>query len=148
MADTVYANATTQTRLQSETADNIAWQTYATPQNDSSPNQSPEVRNALTRVHFTELESHTPLHDLLRLSENEISNAAEASNARSFIIVGRGRKLVAGLHSKELNKILEGKGVLGNEVKKTMGDVATAVIVSGIPAGLLVVQSATGNGDA
>lgn len=147
MADTVYANATTQTRLQSETADNVAWQTYATPQNDSSPNQSPETRYALSRIQFTELETPAPLHDLLRLSEVEISNAVEASSARSFIIVGRGRKLAAGLHSKELNKILEGKGVIGNEVKKTMGDVATAVIASGIPAGLLVIQSAMGGVD-
>lgn len=147
MNDTIYANATTQVRLQSETADNIAWQNITTPHTDSSPIQSPQIREALSRIQFTELDSHNPLRDLLRLSEDEISNATETSNCRSFIIVGRGRKLSVESHGKELDEILEEKGPVGNEVRKTMGDVATAVIVSGLSAGLLVVQAGKGNTD-
>ncbi|GJJ15877.1 hypothetical protein Clacol_010155 [Clathrus columnatus] len=146
VTDTVYGSTTTQTRMESETADNITWQNFAGTRNDSFVAQSPEIRSALTRIQFTELDSYTPLHDLLHLCESEVSsNADEAMKSRPFIIVGRGRKLSVGSHTKELNKILEEKGTAGIEIKKTMGDVATAVIASGLPAGLLVVQAGKGN---
>lgn len=142
--DTVYGHATTQTRLQSETADNLAWKGFASPSSSSS--LSPALRAALTRIEFIELSSPTPLRDVLAQAETQYEMAIQ-EKARSFIVVGRARQLAVGSHHEELKELLEGNGhAVGSEVRKTMGDVATAFVVSGSTAGLVVVQAAAMSG--
>ncbi|KAG8893490.1 K(+)/H(+) antiporter, partial [Tulasnella sp. 417] len=147
MADTIYPNVTTQTRLASDTADNICWFKYA-PQEDPNaiaPQHTPQVQDALTRVTFTSLSSPRPLHSL-------VDKATEvASEKRLIVVVGRGKRLAAESHHDEMKTLLneeQGRkhGGLGNEMRNTLGDVATAFMVSRVSAGLLVMQaSATTN---
>jgi K+:H+ antiporter len=138
--DTVYGDATTQTRLQSETADNLAWESFASP-SPSSPLSS-ALRAALTRVEFIELTSPTPLRDVLMRAETQHRVAIQRKE-RPFVVVGRARRLATESHHAELKELLEENGhAVGSEVRKTMGDVATAFVVSGSMAGLVVVQAA------
>ena len=136
----MYGAATTQTRIQSETADNIAWQVYANPREGSITN--PAIREALTRIEFIETSSVTPLHEVLKQAETETETAVQ-KNTRPFVIVGRARRLAAESHHEELKTLLGENGHIGSEVRKTMGDVATAFVLSGGNAGLLVVQAAS-----
>ena len=140
-SDTVYENVTTQTRLQSDTADTILWQSFTSP--SLFPEPPPAVRAALTRVEFIELASPTPLRDVLARIEAE-TNIAVQQKARPFIVMGRARRLASESHREELEELLEGRpeGHVRSEVRKTMGDVATAFVVSGNSAGLVVVQAA------
>lgn len=140
--DTVYGNVTAETRLQSETADSILWQSFTSPSSVSA--LSPAVRSALTRVEFVDLASPAPLRDVLARIEGETDMAVRQKAARPFVVVGRARRLAAESHHAELGKIFHGRaeGHVRSEVRKTMGDVATAVVVSGSIAGLLVVQAA------
>jgi len=62
--------------------------------------------------------------------------------ARPFVVVGRTRRLAVESHHVELRELLEKNGQVGSEVRKTMGDVATAFVGSANAAGLVVVQSA------
>ncbi|KAG9046427.1 K(+)/H(+) antiporter [Tulasnella sp. UAMH 9824] len=142
MADTIYPNVTTQTRLASDTADNICWFKYA-PQEDPNaiaPQHTPQVQDALTRVTFTSLSSPRPLHSL-------VDKATEvAAEKRLIMVVGRGKRLAAESHHDEMKILLneeQGRkhGGLGNEMRNTLGDVATAFMVSRVSAGLLVMQA-------
>ncbi|KAG8987370.1 K(+)/H(+) antiporter [Tulasnella sp. 427] len=142
MADTIYPNVTTQTRLASDTADNICWFKYA-PQEDPNaiaPQHTPQVRDALTRVTFTSLASPRPLHTL-------VDQASEvAGEKRLIVVVGRGKRLAAESHHDEMRTMLSEEhgrrhGGLGNEMRNTLGDVATAFMVSRVSAGLLVMQA-------
>jgi hypothetical protein len=45
-------------------------------------------------------------------------------------------------HQQELKELMEEHGSVSNEVQKTVGDVATAFVVSGCKAGIVVMQSA------
>ena len=52
-SDTIYGQQDTQTRLQSETADNITWARYAAPLADpESEERTPRVLDALSRMEF------------------------------------------------------------------------------------------------
>jgi len=136
--DTIYGATTTQTRIQSQTADQIAWQSYANPREGSITN--PLIRDALTRIKFIEISSSKPMHEVLARAQSE-TDVAIQKKARPFVVVGRARRLAAESHQEELRTLLEENGHLGSEVRKTMGDVATAFVLSGGNAGLLVVQT-------
>lgn len=45
-------------------------------------------------------------------------------------------------HLQELKELMEQHGGVSSDVKKTIGDVATALVVSSCSAGLVVVQAA------
>ncbi|KIO20684.1 hypothetical protein M407DRAFT_81305 [Tulasnella calospora MUT 4182] len=147
MADTIYPNVTTQTRLASDTADNICWFKYA-PQEDPNaiaPQHTPQVQDALTRVTFTSLSSPRPLHSLVDKA-NEV-----AAEKRLIVVVGRGKRLAAESHHDEMKTLLDEEqgrkhGGLGNEMRNTLGDVATAFMVSRVSAGLLVMQASATQG--
>ncbi|KAL6303874.1 Sodium/hydrogen exchanger family-domain-containing protein [Sparassis latifolia] len=135
--DTVYGNATTQTRLQSETADNVVWNRHAS----HIPVPDSVFSAALSRVEFTELRTTTPLRSVVDYASN-LPRAAEERHRRPLVITGRSRRLAVENHAAELKQITDEHGGVGNEVKKTLGDVATALIVSGCQAGVLVLQAA------
>ncbi|KAG9028794.1 K(+)/H(+) antiporter [Tulasnella sp. JGI-2019a] len=142
--DTIYPNVTTQTRLESDTADNICWLKYAP--HDSSrtapgPAHSPMVQSALARVTFNTVESAAPLSQLIQRTTDL------AAGKRTIVVAGRGKRLAVTSHQDEMSTIL-GSGAdsaasLGSEMRKTLGDVSTALVVSGVPAGLLVMQASS-----
>lgn len=152
--DTVYGQVTTQTRLQSETRDNIAWARYAAPSADERHPQ--RVVDALTRITFTQLRTARPLHTVVEQAnallgqgevtpqDGDLAQSQSRSNNRSLIVVlGRSRRLAVENHQRELKELVESYGGVGGEMKRTVGDVATALIVSGCDAGLVVMQTAS-----
>jgi len=136
--DTVYGHATTQTRLQSETADSVTWARYS-----MHPTEGPvtPLTNALSRIEFKELITPVPLHTLVENARSQIESLNE-KRSRLLIMAGRSRRLAVENHHHELKELMEEHGSVGHEVKKTIGDVATAFVVSGCKAGLVVVQAA------
>src|ERR1700761_1387104 len=138
--DTVYGAPTTATRLQSDTADQLAWDQFSRLcASDSS-----------SRVRFSTQTTPSPLHTLLqRLS------TPTALGGRRLVLLGRSRRLSPESHHAELKELLleDGggsgrKGTLAHEVRKTVGDVATAVMISGVTTDLVVVQAGLGGKDA
>jgi len=131
--DTMYGNVTTQTRLQSQTADCITWARYATP---SAPTRGDA--SALSRVTFEEFASPDPLHAALqrvRLMQRPV-----------VVVVGRSRRLAvedqhAELHPPEAE---HGGAAVRADMRKTIGDVGTAFVMTGIDANLLVMQASSG----
>jgi len=129
--DTIYPQATTETRMESQTADNLLWNRYTT----SSPNPpvSPALESALSRVRFDTLRSPIPLHAIVNRATEEAKSSAVASAGKSlFIITGRSRRLAVESHLEEVRQILteHGHSSRGEESRKTVGDVATAFMVA------------------
>ncbi|KAF8759943.1 Sodium/hydrogen exchanger family [Rhizoctonia solani] len=106
--DTIYPQNTTQTRLQSETADNLFW----TQMVSSSDAQSPAIQGALSRITFVEDESPTPLAGILKQCSNEHDSAVASSKAL-LVVVGRGRRLAAESHTDELREIIAASNASG-----------------------------------
>jgi hypothetical protein len=129
--DTVYGHATTETRLHSATADDLAWARYTTQSPDEP--RAPSVQSALSRVSFTELASPRPLHAALSHIDALLDSTDPRSKARVFVVAGRGRRLAAE-HGPAA-------AAAAAEVRKTAGDVATAFVVARTQVGLLVLQA-------
>ncbi|CUA69152.1 K(+)/H(+) antiporter 1 [Saccharomyces cerevisiae S288c] [Rhizoctonia solani] len=143
--DTVYPQNTTQTRLQSETADNLIW----TQMTSSSEAQSPAIKGALSRITFIEDESSKPLAEILKRCGDEHSTAATSSKAL-LVVVGRGRRMAAESHTDELRGIIasvNASETIGGEVRRTVGDVATAFVATGAKASLFILQASENVGD-
>ncbi|KAI0033119.1 Sodium/hydrogen exchanger family-domain-containing protein [Vararia minispora EC-137] len=121
--DTVYGHQNTQTRLLSETADAVAWTRHAS---------SPPPRAA-----FSELATPSPL----RAAVGRAAALAAEGGARLLVVTGRARRLAPEDHSAELKEMEVGRERVGSEVRKTVGDVATAFVLEGVQAGLLVMQA-------
>ena len=136
--DTVYGNATTQTRMQSETADSIVWSRYAS--REARQAQDARLSSALARIDFQEVRTPLPLHTIIQHA-NRIFDTAAVERTRLLIIAGRSRRLAVENHHAELKELMQEHGAVGSEVKKTVGDVATAFVVSGCNAGLIVMQA-------
>lgn len=122
----------TQTRLASETADNLVWDRYAT-------SSVPEFLAAFKRISFTEHQSSSLLHSILDVSQEVALSHPET---RLFIVVGRSRRLAVESHVIELQQLLaERNASLGSETIKTVGDVGAAFMVAKTNASLLVLQA-------
>ncbi|KAK0489014.1 Sodium/hydrogen exchanger family-domain-containing protein [Armillaria novae-zelandiae] len=134
--DTVYGHATTETRMMSETADNILWARYTSP-TDTLVYPSQE---ALKRMKFRELSSPVPLHAVIAVANEEIESLKDK---RMLVLIGRSRRLAVENHSREMEELVEEYGHVGSEVKKTIGDVATSFVLSRCGSGVIVVQAAT-----
>ncbi|KAK0501380.1 Sodium/hydrogen exchanger family-domain-containing protein [Armillaria luteobubalina] len=134
--DTVYGHATTETRMQSETADNILWARYTSP-TDTLVYPSQE---ALKRMKFRELSSPIPLHTVIAAANEEIESLQDK---RMLVLIGRSRRLAVENHAREMEELVEEYGHVGSEVKKTIGDVATSFVLSRCGSGVIVVQAAT-----
>ena len=138
--DTVYAQHNTQTRLQSDTADNITWSLYAEG-TETDDGLSQVFREALTRVEFLEIKTPKPLHAIVG-RVNEIVAEKSRKQTRVLVMVGRSRRLAVENHRTELKEVMHGGKSIGGEVSKTIGDVGTALVVSGVKAGVVVLQAA------
>ena len=131
--DTVYGQRDTQTRLQSETADNILWSQFTS----SGTGHSQDVASALTRITFTEESTSKPLHRTIEMA------AQLAQSPRSlFIVAGRSRRMAVDSHQAELRQLIAEKGIsVGSEAPKTLGDVAAAYVATGVNGSLVVLQA-------
>ncbi|KAI0344479.1 hypothetical protein BDW22DRAFT_1326663 [Trametopsis cervina] len=138
--DTQYGYATTQTRLQSETADNIIWKRYSPPLSDSASLDS-TTHDALSRIEWQNLSSSTPLRSAIELATT-LENSTADRRSRLLVITGRSRRLAAENHHAELKQLIDEHGGVASEVKKTVGDVASAFIVTGSKASIVVLQAA------
>jgi hypothetical protein len=134
--DTVYGQHTTQTRLQSDTADNVLWERYASR---PAAGTGTSLAAALARVEFAELATAQPLRAVVQ--QVQAASLASGPGARVLVLAGRSRRLAVESHAREL-KELAGAHAVGPEVRKTLGDVASALVGAGAGAGVLVVQAA------
>lgn len=82
---------------------------------------------------------HAAIHEV-KLHEETI--VTEAQPARVLVVVGRSRRLAVENHAGELKTLTDEYGSVGSEVRKTMGDVASAFVVGSAGSGLVVVQAA------
>jgi len=137
-ADTVYGHHNTETRLASDSADNIVWTRYT-----SVPSSfDTETTAALSRITFDTRASAKPLHTLIQLVPKE--------NLRTMsviVVAGRSRRLAVASHQAELAQIITESGSpLGSSIPKTLGDVGAALIATKTPASLLIVQARGSSG--
>ncbi|KAJ1305432.1 hypothetical protein OPQ81_000442 [Rhizoctonia solani] len=116
--DTVYAAADTQTRLASDTLDDIIWTRCST---ELDPNS----------ITFKMTSTPTPLRSIVSLAQTL------GSKRRLISIVGRGKRLAVESHREEI-KEFGGSG----EVEKTAGNVAAALFVSNVKGPVVVLQAA------
>ncbi|KAJ7446767.1 Sodium/hydrogen exchanger family-domain-containing protein [Mycena latifolia] len=138
--DTVYGHATTETRMQSETADNIAWAKFAPSMGSDAASTS---SSAVSGIEFRELASPIPLHAAIReVNLYYESIAGRRQGPRVLVVVGRSRRMAVENHAGELKELSAEYGSVGIEVRKTMGDVASAFVVASAGSGLVVVQAA------
>lgn len=133
--------------LQSDTADNFAWGRYANPALTSISGAASEVthfehpllRQALARIHFSDAHTPAPLHAALRHAR-----ALRDTSPRLLIVTGRSRRLAKESHHAEMKRVLEtyrpGVGLEG--MRKTIGDVGTAMVVGGSASAVVVLQAA------
>ena len=127
--DTVYGNQTTQTRLASDTADDLIWGRYISKVSDAT------LREAVGRISFQEERTKQPLHFIQKF-------AAGLQSKRLLIVVGRSRRMATESHTAELRKLLlDHHTSIGAEATKTLGDVGSAVMSGGAGEGVLVVQA-------
>jgi len=131
MADTHYGSSNTQTRLQSDTADNLIW------------SQLTSTSSMADRISFSTVSSATPLKETLNLLDNAIHSPRHASKT-ILAVLGRGKRMPAMTHATEVKELLATQqSSLDNEVKKTLGDVAAAVILTNtLTNNIMVLQAA------
>jgi hypothetical protein len=138
--DTMYGNATTQTKLQSETADGITWSRYASVrEEEGSPRRGSAFGEAISRVTFEELATHDPLHSVL--------HRARLLQRPLVVVIGRSRRLAVEDHHAELRALEAEHSAVRADVRKTIGDVGTAFVMAGIDANLLVMQASGTSSD-
>lgn len=136
--DTVYGYQSTQTRLASDTADDLVWGRYTSKISDAA------LREAVGRINFSEERSNNPLHFVQTLAANLRSQSvrSRSGSRRLLIVAGRSRRMAAESHAAELKQLLsENHTSIGGEATKTLGDVGTAIISGGVGEGILVVQA-------
>lgn len=151
--DTVYGGAAqgTQHRLASDTADNLALARYfpsAMIEESEESTTAPVLAAAVSRIRFETISTSTPLKTTML----KLGSLASSSRESVLVVAGRSRHS-APTHRAELEQYLKDKVVNGNngihtlgiaassEVRKTLGDVGSAVVVSGEAGSILIIQS-------
>src|SRR5882757_3587824 len=129
----MYGNATTQTRLHSETADGISWARYAAPSAAEQSHTQP-LSDALLRATFEELASPTPLHATLQRVRLMQQQQQQQRSSVIIVVVGRSRRMAVEDHHAELRALETeyGGASVRADVRKTVGDVGTAFVMAGI----------------
>ncbi|KAH8094890.1 Sodium/hydrogen exchanger family-domain-containing protein [Cristinia sonorae] len=132
-ADTVYGARDTQTRLASDTADNILWERF------TQPTES-ELADALRRISFTRQASSSPLHAVLESAAATVTQ--HGTQSRVTVVVGRSRRMAIESHSVELKALFAERGVVvGSELPRTLGDIGAAIAWTNANTSMLVVQA-------
>lgn len=123
-------------RLQSETADKMAWSKYALPPLELDG--SSQLRAALARIEFMDVSTPTPLRAAIQQAA-----VLRARHKRLLIMAGRSRRLAAEDHHFELKQVCEEhRSSVSEHIRKTSGDVASAMLVSSSATALVVLQAA------
>ena len=151
-ADTVYGTQAPGHQLASDTADNLALAHFFPSDSAELDTRSSEVRNALSRVTMISVSTCAPL----RASLAHAKRIAAETDSPLLIVTGRSRRHAAS-HRDELAQYLKehvaasasaGVSSLGlaasSEVRKSLGDVASALVVASLAGSLLVVQAGEG----
>lgn len=136
--DTYYGYYTTETRMQSETADNIAWAKYASP---AATSTFPTAAARL-RMEFKEVASPIPLRAAIGII-GDLQQEKAAEGRRLLVVAGRSRRLAVENHKAELKELVEEYGGVPAEVSKTIGDVGTACVMAKAGTGVIVLQTST-----
>ncbi|KIJ07232.1 hypothetical protein PAXINDRAFT_19572 [Paxillus involutus ATCC 200175] len=135
--DIVYGQHTTQTRQQSETADNAIWSKYAST-TFKTKDSSALLRSALSRVRFSDISSPAPMHAAI-----QCASGIRKMHKRLVVVAGRSRQFATENHNAELKQFFEVHRSVDHEVmRKTIGDVATAMVVAGSASAVVVLQAA------
>lgn len=141
--------ATVGNQAASKLNDDLAWAYFSslpisTDHPTGSVSSSHGFSTSVPRVAFETCTTSTPLASVI----SRASSLASSKSSTSLIVVaGRGRRsspAPAALVDNEIVSILAVAGQqpsTGAEMRKTMGDVATAVVVAGPAASFLVVQA-------
>jgi len=127
--------------MQSDTADNVAWAQCApaSVSDTKSPRSTSSLSSSKPQVEFKHLLVPTLLHTAIQ----EASAVALSSPGYKLVVVtGRSRRLAVENHGPELKTLMNEHGHIGAEVRKTVGDVATAFMVAGVGSSVVVVQAA------
>jgi len=131
-ADTVYGNLNTHTRLASDTADNLIWERYASP--------DPSLASALSKITFSTIKSPKPLQSVVEF----FSGVEVQRTGRSHVVavLGRSRRMAVERLDGELQSLMSQRNIsMGSAVRKTLGDVGAALVTTSVNASLLVVQT-------
>ena len=137
--DTVYGVQNTQTKLHSDTADNLLWTRYSTTA--SQVKLPHNVQDALSRIDFRDVGASTPLHTVLTYVT---PGALTTSPGELLFVSGRSRRLAVDSHREELKSISIENGKNASviaELSKVFGDVTTAVLAAGHQMSILVLQA-------
>lgn len=138
----------TSARLASDTADSIAWAYYTTPHPTAS--RPAFIESALRRITFHSLKTPSPLLAASEHAESGVVNAPPHQWRPILVVTGRGRRAAAINHSDELSRMLTEKSLsptVGAELRKTVGDVAAALMLGGGGAGtgsFLILEAGVG----
>ncbi|KAL0948200.1 hypothetical protein HGRIS_010808 [Hohenbuehelia grisea] len=134
--ETVYGQQSTETRLMSDTADNVLWDRYTRDKNS----QPSDVVAALSRVTFQTTETGRPLRSVVDAVEQQ---TGPQSSGNLVVVLGRSRRLSPTSNHGELLSLVAEKGSsVGSALPRTLGDVGAALIASNVSASLLVMQAA------
>lgn len=121
----------TEHRVASETADDLAWAYYTSP--NVQPPRPIHVDHALARVTFYTQKTPNPLAHAYATAES--SAQGRVNQWRPMLIVlGRGRRGAAVHLGEEVTRWLSERSLnpsIGAELRKTVGDSATALILGG-----------------
>ncbi|KAF8177850.1 Sodium/hydrogen exchanger family-domain-containing protein [Pholiota molesta] len=142
LPDTVYGPYNEETRLQSDTADNIIGQNTPLPM-FRLPTQRRSPPTPLPRHHTPDrilVSEHT--HAAPCRGEKCNGRGIPSPGAKLVVVTGRSRRLAVENHREELRELMKDHGAVGAEVRKTIGDVATGFVVAGIGSGVVVLQAA------
>ena len=130
-ADTIYGQHTTQTRLESDTADNLTWEQFVNPTTTNS------------RITYHTETTLTPLTEVIELAKAEATSRTSSSNKTMIVLAGRSRRMAVQSLYSEFNSLITESGVsITSSVPKTLGDVGAALVATGVNASLLILQAA------
>jgi len=142
-ADTIYGQHSTQTRLASDTADNLLWSKYTYTSPPHYHHHHPNITSALSRISFRTENASKPLQHVVQLAKVEASTAIARSGKTLVVLVGRSRRLAVEELGGELRGVTsEAASAIGSSVPKTLGDVGAALVATNVDASLLVLQAA------
>ncbi|KAB5595948.1 K(+)/H(+) antiporter 1 [Ceratobasidium theobromae] len=142
--DTIYDQANTEMQLASNTLDDIMWAKCTTT---AEPAPSASVSEALARIAFKTHSSASPLRSIVSQAQ------ALGAKRRLISIAGRGKRLAAESHREEIMQIVEGLGLdsvergVAAEIRKTVGDVGAALMLSAVQGPMVVLQAAYSSSD-
>ncbi|KAK7033670.1 K(+)/H(+) antiporter [Paramarasmius palmivorus] len=146
-ADTVYGQHNTQTRLASDTADNILWDRLSSSHGSSSPISFVVKRTSRPLKDIVDLVSPIPTTDTSPAMTALHAAVKSGSGVNTVVVCGRSRRMAAESLGKELSEIVSG-APLATSVSRTLGDVGAAMVAVGARASLLVCQARISEGEA